>query len=171
MTAARRSASAWSAYALLGLALVLSFILTSLVSAATTERIVLDRRTGLAIHGYDPVAYFTDAVALAGRAELELSYGGVVWRFRNAGNRAAFAERPDVYMPQFGGYDPPPTLVDRQQPAVHVPQHRSPRCLRGGSPPYGGGRIGEMADRAAQPRPVSRISTGNAQLPRHRPRR
>jgi hypothetical protein len=57
-------------------------------------------------HGYDPVAYFTDAVALAGRAELELSYGGVVWRFRNAGNRAAFAERPDVYMPQFGGYDP-----------------------------------------------------------------
>ena len=67
---------------------------------------MLDRRTGLAIHGYDPVAYFTDAVALAGRAELELSYGGVVWRFRNAGNRAAFAERPDVYMPQFGGYDP-----------------------------------------------------------------
>jgi hypothetical protein len=106
VTAARRSASARSACALVGLALVLSFILTSLVSAATTERIVLDRRTGLAIHGYDPVAYFTDAVALAGRAELELSYGGVVWRFRNAGNRAAFAERPDVYMPQFGGYDP-----------------------------------------------------------------
>ena len=106
MTAARRSGSARSACALVGLALVLSFILTSLVSAATTERIVLDRRTGLAIHGYDPVAYFTDAVALAGRAELELSYGGVVWRFRNAGNRAAFAERPDIYMPQFGGYDP-----------------------------------------------------------------
>ncbi len=41
-----------------------------------------------------------------GVPELELSYGGVVWRFRNAGNRAAFAERPDVYMPQFGGYDP-----------------------------------------------------------------
>jgi hypothetical protein len=29
-----------------------------------------------------------------------------VWRFRNLGNRAAFAHRPDVYMPQFGGYDP-----------------------------------------------------------------
>jgi hypothetical protein len=86
--------------------LVATLGVTSLVSAATTERIVLDPRTGLAIHGYDPVAYFTDAVALAGRAELELNYGGVVWRFRNAGNRAAFAERPDVYMPQFGGYDP-----------------------------------------------------------------
>jgi hypothetical protein len=43
---------------------------------------------------------------VAGRAELELSYGGAVWRFRNAGNRAAFAEHPHIYMPQFGGYDP-----------------------------------------------------------------
>ena len=31
---------------------------------------------------------------------------GAVWRFRNEGNRAAFAEHPDVYMPRFGGYDP-----------------------------------------------------------------
>ena len=91
---------------LFGLAFTLSCTVTSLVGAATTERIILDYRTGLAIHGYDPVAYFTDAVALAGRDALELRYEGVVWRFRNAGNRAAFAERPDVYMPQFGGYDP-----------------------------------------------------------------
>ena len=35
-----------------------------------------------------------------------MQYGGAVWRFCNFGNRAAFAERPDVYMPQFGGYDP-----------------------------------------------------------------
>ena len=30
----------------------------------------------------------------------------MVWRFRNLGNRAAFAEYPDIYMPRFGGYDP-----------------------------------------------------------------
>ena len=35
-----------------------------------------------------------------------MQYGGAVWRFCNIGNRAAFAARPDVYMPQFGGYDP-----------------------------------------------------------------
>ena len=29
-----------------------------------------------------------------------------VWRFRNEGNRAAFAEHPEVYLPRFGGYDP-----------------------------------------------------------------
>ena len=60
----------------------------------------------MAIGGYDPVAYFTDGKPMAGSADLELRYGGVVWRFCNVGNRAAFAEQPDVYMPQYGGYDP-----------------------------------------------------------------
>jgi len=88
----------------LALAAALPAAITSL-AAATTERIVVDRRTGLAIYGFDPVAYFTNAAAM-GSEQLELPYGGAVWRFRNAGNRTAFAERPDVYMPQFGGYDP-----------------------------------------------------------------
>jgi len=73
---------------------------------ATTERIVVDRHTGLAIGGYDPVAFYTDGKPLLGSADFEFSYGGAVWRFRNMGNREAFAARPDIYMPQFGGYDP-----------------------------------------------------------------
>jgi YHS domain-containing protein len=75
-------------------------------SAATNEQIVSDPNSGLAISGYDPVAYFTDARAMQGAASLERGYGGVVWRFRNEGNLAAFADDPDVYMPRFGGYDP-----------------------------------------------------------------
>ena len=75
-------------------------------TGATTEMIVVDWHNGLAIDGYDPVAFFTDGKLLAGKSDLELRYGGAVWRFRNIGNREAFAARPDVYMPQFGGYDP-----------------------------------------------------------------
>jgi hypothetical protein len=71
-----------------------------------TQRIVVDWHSGLAISGYDPVAYFTDGKPMAGSPGFELRYGGVVWRFCNIGNRAAFAARPDVYMPQYGGYDP-----------------------------------------------------------------
>jgi hypothetical protein len=71
-----------------------------------TERIVVDPHTGLAIGGYDPVAFYTDGKPVPGSSEFELPYGGAVWRFTNFGNRAAFAQRPDVYMPQFGGYDP-----------------------------------------------------------------
>ena len=76
------------------------------VTAATTERIVSDHHTGIAINGFDPVAYFTDAEPKPGNAELEYKWEGVTWRFRNEGNRAAFVADPDIYMPRFGGYDP-----------------------------------------------------------------
>ncbi len=74
--------------------------------AATTERVVTNRFSGLAIEGYDPVAYFVDARPLLGLPELEAAEAGVVWRFRNVGNRASFVAHPDIYGPQFGGYDP-----------------------------------------------------------------
>ena len=76
------------------------------IFAATTERVVSDPASGLAIGGFDSVAYFTDAAPRLGNSDFELSFAGVVWRFRNEGNRAAFIANPDVYMPRFGGYDP-----------------------------------------------------------------
>jgi len=74
--------------------------------AATTERIVVNRYSGLAIEGFDPVAYFTDAQAIRGVPDFEAAEAGAVWRFQNASNRDAFAAHPEVYGPQFGGYDP-----------------------------------------------------------------
>jgi hypothetical protein len=73
--------------------------------SATTERIVTDRHSGFAISGFDPVAYFTEAVPRQGRREHEYAHESVTWRFRNEGNLAAFAANPKVYMPQLGGYD------------------------------------------------------------------
>ncbi|MFN5716425.1 MAG: YHS domain-containing (seleno)protein, partial [Bradyrhizobium sp.] len=49
---------------------------------------------------------FTDAAATQGRPEFEAAGSGVVWRFRNEGNRASFVAHPEIYGPQFGGYDP-----------------------------------------------------------------
>jgi hypothetical protein len=74
--------------------------------AGTTERIVVDAHSGLAINGFDPVAYFTDSAALMGRSTFEASFANVTWRFRNEGNRAAFLDHPEIYTPHFGGYDP-----------------------------------------------------------------
>ena len=90
------------------------------VCAATTERIVVDRHSGLAISGFDPVAYFTDAVPRKGIEDHELSSAGVTWRFRNEGNMAAFVADPDIYTPQFGGYDP--VAVARGVAAAGHPQ-------------------------------------------------
>ena len=67
---------------------------------------MVDWHTGLAIGGYDPVAFFTDGKPLLGKADIEFAYGGAIWRFRNVGNRDAFAAHPEIYRPQFGGYDP-----------------------------------------------------------------
>lgn len=73
---------------------------------STTEQVVVNRASGLAIDGYDPVAYFTDGKPLIGREEFEASHDSAIWRFGSAGNRAAFVANPEVYVPQFGGHDP-----------------------------------------------------------------
>jgi hypothetical protein len=86
---------------------MLAVLATALpIAAATTELLVIDRNSGLAIHGFDPVAYFTDRAPLLGKGEFEHRHAGAVWRFRNPGNLGAFAADPVVYMPRFGGYDP-----------------------------------------------------------------
>lgn len=74
--------------------------------ASTTERVAVDRSTGLALGGFDPVAYFTDAHPARGRPGLEVFEAGAFWRFRNEGNRTVFQAHPEIYGPQFGGYDP-----------------------------------------------------------------
>jgi hypothetical protein len=78
----------------------------SVARAQTTERVIMNRYSGLAIEGYDPVAYFADGRAELGRPDFEASEAGTVWRFRNEGNRASFVAHPKIYGPQFGGYDP-----------------------------------------------------------------
>ena len=74
--------------------------------AATTERVVTNRFSGVAIEGFDPVAYFVDGAAARGTAQFEAILWGAVWRFRNEGNRASFVSHPEIYGPQYGGYDP-----------------------------------------------------------------
>lgn len=90
---------------LFGLVLA-AFSALSGYSVAGEQPIVVNPDTGLALSGVDPVAYFTDRKPMFGRPDVELSRFGTVWRFRNSGNRDAFTANPEVYMPQFGGYDP-----------------------------------------------------------------
>jgi hypothetical protein len=100
----------------LGLAVCGGIFASPAILAAPSDRIVVNAYTGLAISGFDPVAYFTDAKPKIGRPGLELRVDGTVWRFRNEGNRAAFADHPDVYMQRFGGYDPVAIARDASVP-------------------------------------------------------
>ncbi|MGZ3411274.1 MAG: YHS domain-containing (seleno)protein [Xanthobacteraceae bacterium] len=90
----------------LALAVLVAAAPTGPSNAGTSEQIVADRLTGVAIAGYDPVAYFVDAEPTKGNRDFELRFERGIFQFRNEGNRAAFAAHPEIYMPQFGGYDP-----------------------------------------------------------------
>lgn len=70
------------------------------------ERVVADPSSGIALYGYDPVAYFTEKRATPGKRQFEAEWGGAAWRFASDANRAAFLSAPQVYAPRFGGYDP-----------------------------------------------------------------
>jgi hypothetical protein len=59
---------------------------------------------GVAVGGYDPVAYFVEGKPVRGREDLALNHGGAQWRFATAANRAAFEADPAKYAPQYGGY-------------------------------------------------------------------
>lgn len=59
---------------------------------------------GIAIHGYDPVAYFTDGKPTLGRSAFEATWMGATWRFATAEHRERFVANPETYAPQYGGY-------------------------------------------------------------------
>jgi len=89
--------------------LVVWFVVTAAAfsaKAVTSEMVVKDPLSGLALYGYDPVAYFLDNAALPGDVQYESRFGGLIWRFRSEANRAAFAHAPENFVPAFGGYDP-----------------------------------------------------------------
>jgi hypothetical protein len=102
----RKSHASFSRRGFLAATLLGTVSAISAIGAETTEQVVTDLYTGLAISGFDPVAYFIDSAPVLGKDQFEHAYAGVVWRFRNQGNLAAFIANPDVYMPRFGGYDP-----------------------------------------------------------------
>ena len=59
---------------------------------------------GIAIKGYDPVAYFTMGRAMKGSERFAHKWFGTPWHFANAKHRDLFAADPVKYAPQFGGY-------------------------------------------------------------------
>ncbi|HET7817070.1 MAG TPA: YHS domain-containing (seleno)protein [Sphingomicrobium sp.] len=61
-------------------------------------------KSGVAMRGYDPVAYFTQGRPVKGSAEHQHRWKGATWRFASAAARDAFAAAPERYAPQFGGY-------------------------------------------------------------------
>ena len=83
---------------------VIVLVLTAVPSTAAPAPPVVADAQGVAIQGYDPVAYFAEGRAVAGSAEHEHHWNGAVWRFASAEARARFAATPETYAPRYGGW-------------------------------------------------------------------
>jgi hypothetical protein len=82
---------------------IVAFLFFTLQSAHAANVINKDK-DGLALKGYDAVAYFNEGNAVEGKKEFEHSWLDATWRFSTAENRDLFAKDPEKYAPQFGGY-------------------------------------------------------------------
>ncbi|HSS99742.1 MAG TPA: YHS domain-containing (seleno)protein, partial [Terriglobales bacterium] len=85
------------------LSLVL-FLAFSIFSFAATKSLINVDRTGLALKGYDPVAYFTENKPVMGNSQFVSTYNGARYQFASAANKSAFDANPSKYEPQFGGF-------------------------------------------------------------------
>lgn len=59
---------------------------------------------GLAVHGYDPVAYFTEGRPVIGSAQFATVHNEATYRFASEENLKTFESDPERYAPQFGGF-------------------------------------------------------------------
>ncbi|MEM8739779.1 MAG: YHS domain-containing (seleno)protein [Planctomycetota bacterium] len=102
LTAFTRSFSACLA------ALVLAAAAPAILAEETGEPVppTLTDKNGLAIEGYDPVAYFpeADGKPVRGDKDLTATHHGATYRFVSEANRERFLANPDTYAPAYGGY-------------------------------------------------------------------
>jgi len=80
------------------------------------KSLVLKTKSGLAIEGYDPVAYFTANKPMKGNPKFTFEYEGATYRFASAEHQALFEANPQKYAPAYGGYCGYAASIDRLSP-------------------------------------------------------
>lgn len=86
-----------------GLALIWGAVLGFAVAARAEEPMYF-APAGVALSGYDVVAYFTQGRPVEGTAEHSIMWRGVTWYFDSSESQMSFEMNPVAYAPQFGGY-------------------------------------------------------------------
>ncbi len=61
-------------------------------------------KDGVALRGYDPVAYFTQGQPVKGLPQFQAIHQGAVFHFASQASRDAFVAAPEKFAPQYGGY-------------------------------------------------------------------
>lgn len=78
--------------------------LASSPASAAQPVVFTGRLKGIAVGGYDTVAYFTDKKPVKGNPAITADYNGATWWFASEANKTLFLADPARYAPQYGGY-------------------------------------------------------------------
>ena len=84
------------------LVIIISFEMVNAQSALRTKQFNIEK--GIAIQGYDPVAYFTQNKAVKGNKQMAAVADGVTYYFSSAANKELFLKNYSKYEPQYGGW-------------------------------------------------------------------
>ena len=84
------------------LGLSISMLSSSLWAGTTINTI--GSTDGVAIGGFDTVAFFQQKKAVRGSAEFSHEWSGAKWYFSSAENMALFKANPEKWAPQYGGH-------------------------------------------------------------------
>lgn len=71
---------------------------------AAQPQVYTNSSTGIAINGYDPVAYFKQNKPVEGQPNYSTKWKGATWYFSSEENKTQFVNAPKKYAPQYGGY-------------------------------------------------------------------
>lgn len=84
--------------------IMMATLIVTLTTQASAFEEVNTNSFGVAIKGYDPVAYFTDGEAVKGKSQFSYTWNEANWYFASTANRDLFAADPEHYAPQYGGF-------------------------------------------------------------------
>ncbi|MFO1475321.1 MAG: YHS domain-containing (seleno)protein [Verrucomicrobiota bacterium] len=79
--------------------------------------LVFTDKHGVALEGYDPVAYFTDGKPAKGDPRFEAKYQGATYRFASQDHRDTFEKNPATYVPAYGGFCGYAASIGKVRPA------------------------------------------------------
>jgi YHS domain-containing protein len=78
-------------------------LLAALAGRASAQAVNVDR-AGVALEGYDVVAYHTEQRAVRGVAAHAATHEGATYRFATREHRDRFVADPGRWLPRYGGY-------------------------------------------------------------------
>ena len=86
------------------IAIVTLLCIAGIAPAQEAKRYLNVDRNGVALHGFDPVAYFTQHKAIKGDKTIASTYRGATYHFASQEDKEKFDAEPVKYEPQFGGF-------------------------------------------------------------------